>query len=120
MGVQVRPGAPNPLHLNNNLFNKRFPSYFLKVFFALAQWKKLLLKNGTVNSWTLFTSMLLLEQDLHCVGLLVLWDFCNISLPNIGENQINVLQFERMAPGTVPYYGKSDPGYCIMFTQKVR
>ena len=33
MGVQVRPGAPNPLHLNNNLFNKRFPSYFLKVFF---------------------------------------------------------------------------------------
>ena len=41
-------------------------------------------------------------------------DFRNIFLPNIGEDQINVLSSERKALGTVPY-GKSSPGYCIMF-----
>ena len=58
-------------------------------------------------------------------GLDIAWgpwsfgDFRNIFLPNIGEDQINVLSSGRKAPGTAPY-GKSDPGYCIMFINKVR
>ena len=31
--------------------------------------------------------MLLLGPDLHEVGPLALWDFCNIFQPNTGENQ---------------------------------
>ena len=42
------------------------------------------------------------------------WDFCNIFLPNTGEDQQKVLPFERGAHGTVPYV-KSVPGYCITF-----
>ena len=32
-------------------------------------------------------TMLLPWPDLHCVGPLALWDFCNIFLPNKGEDQ---------------------------------
>ena len=47
------------------------------------------------------------------------WDFCNIFLPNIDEDQINVLPSERGAPDTVPY-GNSGLGYCITFIKNVR
>ena len=67
------------------------------------------------NRWLdLLTSMLLLGPELHCVESLYFRDFRNIFLPNIDEDQINALSSERRAPGTVPY-GKSCPGYCIMF-----
>ena len=39
---------------------------------------------------------------------LALWDFCNIFVPNTGEDQKKVL-FDCRAPGTVPYV-KSVPG----------
>ena len=45
-------------------------------------------------------------------------DFCNIFLPNIGENQTKVLPSERGAPGTVPY-GKSGPGHWITFIERL-
>ena len=45
-------------------------------------------------------------------------DFRNIFPPNIGEDQTNVLPSKSRAPGTVPF-GKSGPGYCIMFIKKV-
>ena len=45
-------------------------------------------------------------------------DFCNIFLPNIDEDLINILTSERGAPGTVRY-DKSGPGYCNMLTKKV-
>ena len=63
--------------------------------------------------------MLLLEPDLQFVGPWYFGDFRNIFLPNIGENQINILPSERKAPGTVPYseYG---PGYSILFMKMVR
>ena len=45
-------------------------------------------------------------------------DFCNIFLPNIGEDQKKILTSERGAPGTVPH-GKSSPGYCITFIKRL-
>ena len=62
--------------------------------------------------------MLLPGPDLHRVGPLALWDFCNILLPNTGEDQKKVLPSKRGAPGTVPYV-KSVPGYCITFMKKL-
>ena len=62
--------------------------------------------------------MLLLGQDLHCVGPLYFGDFRNIFQPNIDEDQINVLPSERRALGTLPY-GKPCSGYYIMFIKKV-
>ena len=67
----------------------------------------------------------LLTRSYCSGGIYIAWDpwfygdFCNIFLPNIGEDQINALASERRAPGAVPY-GKSGPGYCIMFIKKVR
>ena len=43
----------------------------------------------------------------------------HLSGEDIGEDRINVLQSEWMAPGTVPC-GKSGSGYCIIFREKVR
>ena len=43
-------------------------------------------------------------------------DFSNIFPQNLGEDQ-KVLPSDRRAPGTVPY-GKSGPGYCIMFIKR--
>ena len=63
--------------------------------------------------------MLLLGSDLHRVGPLVFGDFCNIILPNVGEDQTNVLPSERRALGAAPY-GKSGPSCCITFIMKVR
>ena len=51
-------------------------------------------------------------------GPLELCGFCNIFLPNIGENQKNVLPSERKAPGTV-LYGKFDPGYWITLIKRL-
>ena len=62
--------------------------------------------------------MVLPRPDLHRVGPLALRDFCNIFLPNIGEDQKQVL-YERGAPGTVPS-GKSVPGYCITFIKRLQ
>ena len=64
--------------------------------------------------------MLLLGPDLHYVGPLVLWGFSQhfSAKYTVGEDQINVLSSERKALGTVPY-GKSDPGYCIMFKKRL-
>ena len=45
-------------------------------------------------------------------------DFRKIILPNINEGQKKVLPFKHGAPGTLPY-GKSAPGYCIMFTKNL-
>ena len=50
--------------------------------------------------------------DLHCAGPLAVWDFRNIFLPNIGEDQKNVLRYERRAHGTLPYV-KSGTGYAL-------
>ena len=40
------------------------------------------------------------------------------TFPCGGENQNEVLPSERGASGTVPY-GKSGPGYCITFIQRL-
>ena len=69
------------------------------------------------NSWLRLLTMLLPGPDLHCAGPLVLWDLRNIFLPNIGEDQKQILH-ERGAPGTVPYV-KSVPGYCITFIKRL-
>ena len=45
-------------------------------------------------------------------------DFCNIFLPNIGEDQKSLTILARGQPGTVPY-GKSGSGYCNMFIKKL-
>ena len=45
-------------------------------------------------------------------------DFRNIFLPNINEDQIEILPPEYRAPGSVPY-GKSGPGNCIACTKKL-
>ena len=50
--------------------------------------------------------------DLHCVLPLVLKGFCNLFLPNIGEDQKKVLS--RVRGG-----GKFSPGYCITFLQRL-
>ena len=63
--------------------------------------------------------MLLLGPSLHSARPWYFRDFRNIFLPNVGEDQVNVLPSERRAPGTVPYV-KSGPGYCIMLIKKVR
>ena len=72
------------------------------------------------NRWLLVmpTNHVLPEPDLHIVGPLAVWDFCNIFLPNASEDQ-NSLIHERGAPGTVPYV-KSVPGYCITFIQRLQ
>ena len=62
--------------------------------------------------------MLLPGPDLHLVGPLLLWDFCNIFLPNTGEDQKKALPFERGAPDIVPYV-KSVSSYCITFIKKL-
>ena len=48
--------------------------------------------------------------NLHRAGPLALWIFCNIFLPNIGEEQKKSYDFsmESLA-GTASYYGKSGP-----------
>ena len=45
-------------------------------------------------------------------------DFRNIFVPNIGEDQENVLPSERGAPSTASY-GKSCPDYCITFIKSL-
>ena len=45
-------------------------------------------------------------------------DYCNLFLPNIGEDQKKVLQFKRRAPGIVSY-DKSGPGYCVKFIKSL-
>ena len=45
-------------------------------------------------------------------------DFLNILLPNIGEDQKNVLAFELGAPGTVPY-GKAGPPFWMTFIKRL-
>ena len=59
----------------------------------------------------------MLLPDLHSLGTLALWDFCNIFLPNTGEDQKKVLS-ERRVPGTVRYV-KSVPGNCITFIKRL-
>ena len=59
-----------------------------------------LLKDGTINGYA--------TNHVIVLGPLALWDFGNIFLPNIGEDQKKVLQFEYWAPGTVSY-GKNRP-----------
>ena len=56
----------------------------------------------------------MLGPDLHCVGPRYYGNFRKIFSPNLRKDQINVLPSECRAPGTAPY-GKSGPGYCIMF-----
>ena len=54
--------------------------------------------------------------DLYSVGPLVLSGFAK-HLPakyTVGEDQINVLLFERYARGTTMPYGKFGRGYCIL------
>ena len=46
-------------------------------------------------------------------GLWYFQDYCKIFLPNIGENQKNLIIWAR-ASGTVSC-GKSGPDYCIAF-----
>ena len=96
------------------------PSYFLKVFFRVktSDVEKMVIEKWYNRWFDLLTGMLLLGPDLHCVGPLHFGDFCNIFLLNIGEDQ-NVSPSELRAPGTVPY-GKSCPGYSMMFIKKVR
>ena len=40
-------------------------------------------------------------------------DFCNIFLPNVGEDQKKVSSSEREAPGNVPFYGKSGLSFAL-------
>ena len=68
------------------------------------------------NRWLRLITMLLPGPDLHCVGRWHLGDFRNISCRS--ENQNEVLPFERGTPGTEPH-GKSGPGYCITFIQRL-
>ena len=45
---------------------------------------------------------------------LALWRFLQLFLPDIGEYQkMSHHLSSQPAPGTVPYYGKSGPSYCI-------
>ena len=55
------------------------------------------------------TNHVIAGPNLHRAG--TLGDFCNIFLPNIGEDQkkSNDLSAEPLA-GTASYYGKSGPG----------
>ena len=66
--------------------------------------------------------MLLSGPDLHCGGPLALWRFSqHLSAKcRIGEDQkkSHHLSAELLA-GTVPFYGKSGPGYCITFIEKL-
>ena len=45
-------------------------------------------------------------------------DFCNIFLPNTGEDQKKVLLSEHGVPEIVPY-GISDPGYWIAIIKRL-
>ena len=47
-------------------------------------------------------------------------NFCNIFLPNIGEDQKKSHHLSAgLLAGTMPYYGKSGPGYCITFIKRL-
>ena len=54
--------------------------------------------------------MLLPGPDLHCVGLLALWDFRNIFLPNTGEDQKN---FYDLSAGLLPLGHMLNPALLI-------
>ena len=45
-------------------------------------------------------------------------NYCNIFLPNIGEDQKKVLPSERRAPGTVPHC-RPGPGHCVTFIKRL-
>ena len=55
------------------------------------------------------TNRVIPGPDLYCAGPLALWDYRNIFLPNIVEDQKKALPSDRGAPGTVPH-GKSGFG----------
>ena len=62
-------------------------------------------------------AMLLAGPDLHCAGPLALWEY-SLHLPGMYRRKPkNVLPSARGASGTVPY-GKSGPGYCIVYVHK--
>ena len=65
-------------------------------------------------------AMLLLGPNLHVLGPWHFGDFCNIFLPNIGEDQktSHHLSAGPLA-GIVPCYDKSDPGYCITLIKRL-
>ena len=47
-------------------------------------------------------------------------DFRNIFLPNIGEDQKKSYHLSvRPLAGTVPYYGKSGPSFCITYVKRL-
>ena len=57
------------------------------------------------------TNHVIAGPDLHCAGPLALWKFCNIFLPNVGEDQTKSLDFsEGPLAGTAPFCDKSGPG----------
>ena len=63
--------------------------------------------------------MLLLGPGLHCTGPLALGGFRNSFLQNIGEDQKKSHHLSAGAlAGTLRYYGKSGPSYCITFIKK--
>ena len=62
--------------------------------------------------------MLLIGTDYIASGRWYFGNFHKIFLPNIGEDQKKVSPSESGAPGTMPY-GKSAPGYCIMFIKRL-
>ena len=96
---------------------------FLKVFFRV---KTSEVEEIVIEKWyNRWLDLLTMQHVLARAGFYIVWspwyfgDFCNIFLPNRGEDQINVSPSELRAPGTVPY-GKSAHGCCIMFIKNVR
>ena len=57
------------------------------------------------------TNHVIAGPDLNRAGPWHFGDFCNISLPNIGEDQRKSCDLSAgTLAGTAPYYGKSGPG----------
>ena len=86
----------------NNLFTEHFSwLIFFRSLLPGKNWQgggELLLKNGTIDGyWLCILTMLFPGRIYIALGPWHFGDFRNIFLPDIGEDQIKVLPFERGA-----------------------
>ena len=76
----------------------------------------MVIEKWSIDGYAILTMLLLgpfyIARDRWHFG-----DFCNIFLPNTGEDQI--LTISVRSPWEYVPYGKSGPGYCITFTERL-
>ena len=76
--------------------------------------------NDTVDGYARLLTVLLPGPDLHCTEPLALLRFSQHLSVNYRKDQKKPhhLSAEPL-DGTVPYYGKSGPGYCITIIKRL-